>query len=476
MRHCPTRSNSCSSRSWHSFTPLRLQYKQLLKQIKIKKTLIGSLLLACTLIACSDDDNVTPKVKGNFKSILCNDQPITKDIQVDSKTKLNFAVTTENTETANIIWTLNGDTLANGLDKALELEGRSGKLKISLVEGQTTLDETEVNLDGPFKSGAYLYAKDGGLTFINNLEEQTTDATRNIYAGINDTKKTILMDFVVNNGKVYLVEETQIIVADAQTLHKLDVIEDIQANELVVVNNKLAYAKDNNKLFALNLVEKTKTAVEGVSNFRDTKMAALQDYIAIAKDNAILLVETKTNKLDKVIPIDDNRAVFNILSGNDGNLYAFIHDKSADIKEDHFATFMKINTENLSIEKETPIDIELIDTPEEHKNFYATASPVKDEFFFAEGSGRRGSFNVYKIDYKGTVDLFKNIPMRIQYQVDILQGYMGVNSENKLFIPLLDGYGNNINCLIYDLEQELKLDYKFTRFSYTSQANVVPVI
>lgn len=452
----------------------------------MKKSLIGSLLLACTLIACSDDDNVTPEVKGNFKSILCNDQPIAKDIQVDSKTKLNFSVTTENTETANIIWTLNGDTLANGLDKALEVEGRSGKLKISLVEGQTTLDEAEVNLDGPFKSGAFLHSRisgdsfynSGELAFISDKPELIISPNEDycsLFSDINPDKPNKMINSITSsNNKLYIVDTDNIEIADAQTLKSIQTIPNIKGTEVVIINPTTLLVKAGKSLRLIDLKDNKVSELSALSSEpKDTKMAKLEKHTAIAGEHEIMFIDNNNFTEVTSIKFNEESSVFNIITGNDGYLYAFLIGENAEIKEDHTASFIKINPTTLKVLNSTPLAIETINTSESLNNFYVTSHPNKDLFYFIDDSGWEGEFNIHSINYSGKHEVVNSIIDKELMSVTIINGYLGVDSNNRLYIPVSQE-SNKMNTYILDLETNQFLEYDYTQFSYMSYIDVLP--
>lgn len=453
----------------------------------MKQKLIGSLLLTTALFACSDDkknDIVTPEeTKLSFKSILCNDAQLEESLSVNATTKLKFkAELSSNEEDYSIAWILNGDTLAKGLEQSYDLEGRSGTFKAVLISNQTQVDEKTVELVGPYKNGSFIYNKtsledipEGGkLAFISEIPELVLPKLENsnlfIEANPDQTNATFRSVISVNN-KLYIVQSANIEIADAQTLKSIQSVKNVQAEEVALINSKHLLVRTARGILTVNLSngEETNTiALQAEAN--PTQMAVLKDYTAIAAENNILFIAHGKLEEHAKISFGDNNFVSNIMTGNDGYLYAFVKGENPNVTEEHQASFVKIDPIKLEIIQTTSIEAEYLAEENDIENLFVAKSLEKDIFYFAEASEDKGLINLYSMKYNGEYSLLTSIVDDFDYFQ--LAGYMSI-SNHLLYIPIQDGSGNNSMTKVFNLESNEYLNYDYQTFIYTTKANMV---
>lgn len=444
----------------------------------MKQKLIGSLLLTTALFACSDDkknDIVTPEeTKLSFKSILCNDAQLEESLSVNATTKLKFeAELSSNEEDYSIAWILNGDTLAKGLEQSYDLEGRSGTFKAVLISNQTQVDEKTVELVGPYKNGSFMYTStaDGNfddethLVFINTKPELLiNEGQTNLFLEVNpDKSESPYRNIISVNNKLYITQSANIEIADAQTLKSIETLKNIQAEEVAVINSKKLLVRSNRGILTMDIKSKEEGKPLTLSaNPNKTRMAVLKDYTALAAENKIIFIAHSTLAEYKSISFDEDAYITNVITGNDGYLYAFMSNSEGESQ----TVFTRIDPNKLEVVESNTIDNQIIS--EEISNLYVTKDTKQNLFYFGVSSYDEGTIDIFKVAYDGKSSLIKTVVD--EDLIFSLSGYLDIY-ESQLYIPVVD-YNSNTPYVL-DLQSNDFLEYNAELFNYSPTPSMV---
>ncbi len=422
-----------------------------------------------------------------INNLLCDGEVVSGAIKVTATSELVFKVDAEKTDKATFYWIMNGDTIPNAKEATLDFKlGLSGTLSVAIVNPDDISTTQEAELVGPYKNGTFVFGTSyTGLCFIGEDGVQEND---NVYETINKGEKlgdNGVNDLQIYKNKVYFLipslsysdKRAQIVVADAQTLKKIDVITATGFSSsdlgtiynLAIINNDKAYIGSNlisagntSSVKVLDLKERVMAdgVIEGTSGKMGTdgpgwaRMLTLDKQTLVACGGKIQVINHETDKVEKTIDFKSGQ-VIDVIKGKDKKVYALVNaEKNSD--PGFVAT---LNTETFAIESEEKMiynetNISFNGGGMGMTNSRVAVSPVTDEIFFsvAGASAWSPSSEIYKYNYTSKkMDLFADA--KKDSRASAINGYMGVDSQGILLVPLSGAYSyQNEDIVAYDIK------------------------
>lgn len=422
-----------------------------------------------------------------IKNLLCDGEVVSEEIKVTATSELVFKVDAEKTDKATFHWIINGDTIPEAKEATLNFNlGLSGTLSVAIVNPDNISTTKEANLVGPYKNGTLVFGTSyTGLCFIGEDGVQEND---NVYETINKGEKlgdNGVNDLQIYKNKVFFLipsisysdKRSQIVVADAQTLKKIDVITATGFTasnlgtiyNLAIINNDKAYIGSNliasgntSSVKVLDLKERVMAdeAIEGTSGKMGTdgpgwaRMLTLDKQTLVACGGKIQVINHKTDKVEKTIDFKSGQ-VIDVIQGKDKKVYALVNAE----KSSNPGFVATLNSETFAIESEEKMiynerNISFNGGGMGMTNSRVAVSPITDEFFFsvAGASAWSPSSEIYKYNYTSKkVDWFADV--KKDSNASAINGYMGVDSKGILFVPLSGEYSyQNEDIVAYDIQ------------------------
>ncbi len=467
------------------------------------------------VVLTNKDGIATPKEVGVIEVIhpipvitglFSEDKEISGEIEITATSKHSFEVKADKASDAIYYWLINGDTIQDANEPALEYDlGISGKLTVTIENKDNVSVSKDVELVGPYKNGVYIFGTSyTGLCFISEDGVQEKD---NIYETVNEGEKlgdSGINDFVIYNNKVYILipsisysdKRAQIVVADAQTMKKIDAITATGFSSadlgtiynLAIINENKAYIGSNkiaggniSSVKVLDMKEKmmAEAEIEGTSGKIGSegpawaRMLTIGERTLVACGPKVQVINNATDKVEKTIDFEAGQVV-DIVKGRDNTIYALVNPKASGSP----ATIAAINKETFAVDTRTELAYNsknITFNSGGMTNARVAVSPVSDDILFsvAGPNAWSSSSEIYKYNYTSQeVELFADV--KNNARATAMNGYMGIDSKGILFVPLSGQYSYQNEAIIaYDVKTGDLLTTSYSRLKQ-GEGNVVP--
>ncbi len=473
---------------------------------------VGSYKLSVVLT--NEDGVSTSKEIGTFTVVhqipvitefLLDGKVITGEVQVTATSELSFSIEAEKAEEVAYSWTINGNEIADEKKSTLKYtSGLSGTLMITLTNKDEVSVSKEVELIGPYKNGTFIFGTtNSALTFISEEGVQTTG--NNLYEVINAGDKMGsegINDFQIYNNKIYMLIPTisyqdqrgQLVVADAQTLKKIETITADGFNpknlgtiyNLNIVNENKAYIGSNHimsgnisgvKVLDMKENKMSDSSIEGTEGKMGeagpswARMLNLGSHTIIACGTKVQVVNHTTDKVEKTLNFEAGQ-VTDVVKGRNNKVYALVNGA-----KDEGAFIAAINPETYEIESRTPLTYktENLKLKGGMGSSQTAVSPVSDEIFFCVAGANSWSSNpeIYKYNYTTqSVNFF--VDATDAASSTAINGYMGVDAKGILYVPLSGEWTYQSETIIgYNIKSD-GTDYKEYKALGQGEGNVMP--
>lgn len=474
---------------------------------------VGSYKLAVVLT--NEDGISTTKEIGTVTAVhqipvitqfMLDGKEIVGEVGVTATSELSFSIVVEKAEGADYSWTINGTEIVD--EKSMTLKytlGLSGTLKVTLTNKDKVAVSKEIELVGPYKDGAFVFGTtNSALTFISETGVQTSEHN-NLYEALNSGEKMGdggINDFQIYNNKIYMLlpmisyqdQRGQLIVADAQTLKKIETITAEGFNSktlgtiynLNIVSDDKAYIGSNNimsgntsSVKVLDIKEKkmSDSSIEGTEGKMGTegpswaRMLNLESHTLIACGAKLQVVSHATDKVDKTLSFEAGQ-VTDVLKGRNNKIYALVNGG-----ENEAAFVATIDATTYEIENRTSLiyNSKSLKLKGGMGSSQAAVSPISDEIFFCVAGANSWSSNseIYKYNYASkNVSLFVDATDAVSSSA--INGYMGVDAKGTLFVPVSGEWTYQSESIIgYNIKSDGS-DYKEYERLGQGEGNVMP--
>ena len=412
--------------------------------------LLLMMAMTVTFISCDDDDVTIPALSVEVPGLEADG-----DVEVATGDTLVFKAKDINSPITLLHWYVNGEKVSEGPTYKF-VSNKVGEFKVTLkatsVDGGVAVKEFEVEVYGKYKKGTFVLSEgnfsdqNGKLTFISPKGVVTDSA----YFKVNGSfLGHSTQDLCIEDGKMYIISQDNklngdgiLVVVNAETLVK----EAAYTQELaslsnpthVLVEDRLAYIRDNRGVHTFNLDTKELKLVEE-GNMAKNRMAEVEDNIYVISNDHLLSLNN--GKVARSISMGGK--ISGIVAGDNDVLWVALDKKPAEIVKMDGKTGSVLSTNVL--ESEYGLNAGWGATP--------SIGAKGDTLYFSNNTTTiyRHIFGQKKTEKMvNTADYIEDAKM--------LYNNIGVDPENgDVYMTTIKGYGNDYkmnNITVFNFDKQ----------------------